>query len=77
MRYCQAFVVPPGGYGTMDELFEALPVVAGQQDHPVPSVAGRARPALAPAWLSGRHPRTRISFRCATSFMWPKGTDAV
>jgi hypothetical protein len=25
----------------------------------------------------GRHPRTRVSFRCATSLMWPKGTDAV
>ena len=179
MKYCQAFVVLPGGYGTIDELSGALTlVVADRQDHPVPrscwpaapadracltdcarrcrprrhlrqragpvhrgptapgtssrsspgpaprrasprpaatapdstprifgqanessqeceragwlanpgraagacwqpSVARRARPGLAPAWPGGRHPRTGISFRCATSLMWPKGTDAV
>jgi hypothetical protein len=38
MKYCQAFVVLPGGYGTTDELSGALALAAGQQDHPVPLV---------------------------------------
>jgi predicted Rossmann-fold nucleotide-binding protein len=45
MKYCQAFVVLPGGYGTIDELSGALTLVAGQQDHPVPRSCWPAAPA--------------------------------
>src|SRR6202044_3061704 len=52
IKYSQAFVVLPGGFGTMDELFEALTLVATGKITKFPIVlVGRAYWAGLLSWL--------------------------
>jgi hypothetical protein len=38
VKYSYAFVILPGGYGTMDELFEALTLIRTHRVHPFPVI---------------------------------------
>jgi uncharacterized protein (TIGR00730 family) len=55
VRYASAFVIGPGGFGTLDELFEALTLIqtATIQDFPVILIGGDEWDGLL-AWLRAR-----------------------
>ena len=44
VKYAQAFCVLPGGFGTLDELFEALTLVQTRKVTAIPGRAARHRP---------------------------------
>ena len=38
VKYAQAFIVLPGGFGTMDEMFEAITLIQTKKIHPFPVI---------------------------------------
>ena len=55
VKYAQGFIVLPGGFGTLDELFEAVTLVQTQKVTSLPDRPARQRVLGRPARLAARH----------------------
>jgi uncharacterized protein (TIGR00730 family) len=52
VKYSQAFIIMPGGFGTIDELFESITLIQTQKVQPFPVIlVGRSHWAPLLAWL--------------------------
>ena len=59
VKYAQGFIVLPGGFGTLDELFEAVTLVQTQKVTSLPDRPAGHRVLGRPARLAARHRRRR------------------
>ena len=77
VKYAQGFVVLPGGFGTLDELFEAVTLVQTQKVTSFPIVLHGHRLLGRAARLAARHRgRGGHDQRCATSTCSPSPTTS-
>ena len=77
VKYAQGFVVLPGGFGTLDELFEAVTLVQTQKVTSFPIVLLGHRLLGRAARLAARHRgRGGHDQRCATSTCSPSPTTS-
>ena len=77
VKYAQGFVVLPGGFGTLDELFEAVTLVQTQKVTSFPIVLHGHRLLGRAARLAAHHRRRdRHDQRCATSTCSPSPTTS-
>ena len=56
MKYAQGFIVLPGGFGTLDELFEAITLIQTQKIAPFPIVlVNKEYWAGLLSWIKNKH----------------------